>query len=103
MVLFNLKAISLAGNVFHLQLIFNFSLYQCLTLDVIGRCAFGLQTNAQTDKDDEFLNNIRVLFDGLSKTFIQPLVSKYHLLQRIQTWYKYLKTKLIAQFPVYSK
>ncbi|KAL4239783.1 Cytochrome P450 3A4 [Mactra antiquata] len=51
-----------------------YDLYQCLTLDVIGRCAFGLQTNAQTDKDDEFLHNIRVLFDGLSKTFIQPLV-----------------------------
>lgn len=52
------------------------SLYQRLTLDVIGRCAFGLQTNAQTDEEDDFLKNIRFLFDGLSKTFIQPLVSE---------------------------
>ncbi|XP_060565718.1 cytochrome P450 3A24-like [Ruditapes philippinarum] len=51
-----------------------YSLFQSLTLDVIGRCAFGLQTNAQTDEDDDFLKNIRFLFDGLSKTCIQPLV-----------------------------
>jgi len=60
-----------------IQIHCTFSLYQRLTLDVIGRCAFGLQTNAQTDTDDDFLKNIRFLFDGLSKTFIQPLVSKY--------------------------
>ncbi|WAQ96340.1 CP3A4-like protein, partial [Mya arenaria] len=51
-----------------------YNLYQRLTLDVIGRCAFGLQTNVQTDENDDFLLNIRVLFDGLSKTIIQPLV-----------------------------
>lgn len=51
-----------------------YNLYQCLTLDVIGRCAFGLQTNSQTDSNDPFLMNIRILFDGLSKTLIQPLV-----------------------------
>ncbi|KAH3861757.1 cytochrome P450 3A24-like [Dreissena polymorpha] len=51
-----------------------YSLYQRLTLDVIGQCAFGLQTNVQTDENDDFLNNIRVLFDGLSKTILQPLV-----------------------------
>lgn len=51
-----------------------YSMYQSFTLDVIGRCAFGLQTNAQTHDDDDFLKNIRYLFDGLSKTYIQPLV-----------------------------
>lgn len=51
-----------------------YSMYQSLTLDVIGRCAFGLQTNAQTDKDDPFLKNIRILFNGLATTVIQPLV-----------------------------
>ncbi|KAK3607440.1 hypothetical protein CHS0354_035139 [Potamilus streckersoni] len=50
------------------------SIYQGLTLDVIGRCAFGLQTNAQTDPKDEFLTNIRFLFSGLSKTCILYLV-----------------------------
>ncbi|KAL3877748.1 hypothetical protein ACJMK2_035410 [Sinanodonta woodiana] len=51
-----------------------YSFYQSLTLDVIGRCAFGLQTNAQTDPKDEFLTNIRFLFSGLSKTCILYLV-----------------------------
>ena len=55
-------------------------MYQSLTLDVIGRCAFGLQTNAQTDKDDPFLKNIRILFNGLATTVIQPLVSKYQVI-----------------------
>ncbi|CAG2253000.1 Cytochrome P450 3A19,Thromboxane-A synthase,Putative cytochrome P450 CYP13A5,Putative cytochrome P450 CYP13A7,Putative cytochrome P450 CYP13A4,Cytochrome P450 72A225 [Mytilus edulis] len=52
-----------------------YDLFQCLTLDVIGRCAFGLQTNAQIDSNDPFLINIRTLFSYISKTFILPLVS----------------------------
>ncbi|XP_067672070.1 cytochrome P450 3A11-like [Haliotis asinina] len=51
-----------------------YSTFQCLTLDVIGRCAFGLRTDAQTDPNDPFLNNIRTLFNTLSKTLILPLV-----------------------------
>ncbi|XP_071130896.1 cytochrome P450 3A24-like [Mytilus edulis] len=51
-----------------------YDLFQCLTLDVIGRCAFGLQTNAQIDSNDPFLINIRTLFSYISKTFILPLV-----------------------------
>lgn len=55
-----------------------YSTFQCLTLDVIGRCAFGLRTDAQTDPNDPFLNNIRTLFNTLSKTLILPLVSEYN-------------------------
>ncbi len=51
--------------------------YQRLTLDVIGRCGFGLRTDAQTDPEDPFLVNIRTLFNTLSKTILLPLVSKY--------------------------
>lgn len=57
--------------------IFVCSLFQCLTLDVIGRCAFGLRTNAQADDKDPFLINVRSLFSRLSKTMILPAVSKY--------------------------
>lgn len=53
-----------------------YSVFQCLTLDVIGRCAFGLQTRAQTDRDDEFLTHIRSLFNIMSTTCILPLVSE---------------------------
>ena len=53
-----------------------YGVFQCLTLDIIGRCAFGLQTRAQTDQDDEFLTNIRSLFNIMSTTCILPLVSK---------------------------
>jgi cytochrome P450 len=51
--------------------------FQCLTLDVIGRCAFGLQTNAQTDPNDPFLANIRFLFNGMATSIILPLCSKH--------------------------
>lgn len=57
--------------------IFGCSLFQCLTLDVIGRCAFGLRTNAQADDKDPFLINVRSLFSRLSKTMILPAVSEY--------------------------
>nr|KAG5704131.1 hypothetical protein BaRGS_009661 [Batillaria attramentaria] len=51
-----------------------YSAFQGLTLDVIGRCAFGLQTEAQTDEKDEFLTSIRSLFQTMSTTIILPLV-----------------------------
>ncbi|XP_041364331.1 cytochrome P450 3A24-like [Gigantopelta aegis] len=51
-----------------------YSTFQGLTLDVIGRCAFGLHTEAQTDPNDPFLNNIRKLFNNMATTFILPLV-----------------------------
>ncbi|XP_050390242.2 cytochrome P450 3A24 [Patella vulgata] len=51
-----------------------YSMFQCLTLDVIGRCAFGLRTDAQTDANDPFLTQIRTLFDGMTKSIILPLV-----------------------------
>ncbi|ESO83981.1 hypothetical protein LOTGIDRAFT_108496, partial [Lottia gigantea] len=51
-----------------------YSMFQCLTVDVIGRCAFGLQTDAQKDSTDPFLTQIRTLFNGLTKSIILPLV-----------------------------
>lgn len=54
-----------------------YSAFQSLSLDVIGRCAFGLQTRAQTDPHDEFLITIKSLFDLMSTTIILPLVSEY--------------------------
>ncbi|XP_061191534.1 cytochrome P450 3A4-like [Saccostrea echinata] len=58
-----------------------YDLYQCLTLDVIGRCAFGLRTNAQVDEEDPFLTNVRSLFNRLSKTMILPAVMLIPFLQ----------------------
>ena len=51
------------------------SVLQSMTLDVIGRCAFGLQTHAQVDKEDMFLVKIRNLFKAMTKTKIEPLLS----------------------------
>ncbi|XP_059178255.1 cytochrome P450 3A6-like [Physella acuta] len=51
-----------------------YSVFQSLTLDVIGRCAFGLQTKAQVDDNDLFLVKIRKLFHTMSTTLIEPLV-----------------------------
>ncbi|KAH9513039.1 hypothetical protein Btru_035682 [Bulinus truncatus] len=51
-----------------------YSVFQSLTLDVIGRCAFGLKTNAQVDEKDMFLQKIRSLFKTMSTTFIEPIV-----------------------------
>lgn len=53
-----------------------FSLFQRLTLDIIGRCALGLQTNAQTDVNDPFLTNIRTLFRTINNKVILSVVSK---------------------------
>nr|XP_022318271.1 cytochrome P450 3A9-like isoform X2 [Crassostrea virginica] len=58
-----------------------YDLFQCLTLDVIGRCAFGLRTNAQADDQDPFLTNVRSLFSRLSKTLILPAVMLLPFLQ----------------------
>ncbi|KAL5018223.1 hypothetical protein ScPMuIL_003945 [Solemya velum] len=58
-----------------------YSKFQSLTLDVIGRCAFGLQTNAQTDPNDPFMTNIGILFNTLSKTIILPLCMLFPFLQ----------------------
>ncbi|KAK3760694.1 hypothetical protein RRG08_010667 [Elysia crispata] len=51
-----------------------YSVLQSMTLDVIGRCAFGLQTHAQVDKEDMFLVKIRNLFKAMTKTKIEPLL-----------------------------
>ncbi|RUS73984.1 hypothetical protein EGW08_018252, partial [Elysia chlorotica] len=50
------------------------SVLQSMTLDVIGRCAFGLQTHAQVDKEDVFLVKIRNLFKAMTKTKIEPFL-----------------------------
>ncbi|XP_033752365.1 cytochrome P450 3A11-like [Pecten maximus] len=55
--------------------------FQSLTLDVIGRCAFGLHTNAQMDVSDEFLNNIQSLFRNMSTTLILPIVMLFPFVQ----------------------
>ncbi|CAG5132500.1 unnamed protein product [Candidula unifasciata] len=51
-----------------------YSVFQSLTLDVIGRCAFGLTTKAQVDETDMFLVKIRCLFHTMSTTIIEPIV-----------------------------
>ncbi|GFO10394.1 cytochrome p450 3a9 [Plakobranchus ocellatus] len=51
-----------------------YSMLQPMTLDVIGRCAFGLQTHAQVDTADMFLVKIRGLFKTVTKTKIEPLL-----------------------------
>ncbi|CAL1528688.1 unnamed protein product [Lymnaea stagnalis] len=51
-----------------------YSVFQSLTLDVIGRCAFGLKTKAQVDEKDVFLVKIRSLFHTMSTTVIEPIV-----------------------------
>ena len=53
-----------------------FSLFQRLTLDIIGSCALGLQTNAQTDINDPFITNIRTLFRTINNKVILSVVSK---------------------------
>ncbi|XP_021373364.1 cytochrome P450 3A11-like [Mizuhopecten yessoensis] len=55
--------------------------FQSLTLDVIGRCAFGLHTNAQLDLSDAFLNNIQSLFRNMSTTVILPIVMLFPFVQ----------------------
>ncbi|XP_060071556.1 cytochrome P450 3A8-like [Ylistrum balloti] len=58
-----------------------YSQFQSLTLDVIGRCAFGLHTNAQLDVTDAFLNNIQTLFRNMTTTFILPVVMLFPFVQ----------------------
>uniref|UniRef100_A0A2C9JFY0 Cytochrome P450 n=1 Tax=Biomphalaria glabrata TaxID=6526 RepID=A0A2C9JFY0_BIOGL len=56
------------------QILDIYSSFQSLTLDVIGRCAFGLKTKAQVDENDVFLLKIRNLFKTMSTTIIEPIV-----------------------------
>ncbi|BFZ02722.1 hypothetical protein BsWGS_05762 [Bradybaena similaris] len=51
-----------------------YSVFQSLTLDIIGRCAFGMTTKAQVDETDMFLVKIRCLFHTMSTTIIEPIV-----------------------------
>ncbi|XP_054709648.1 cytochrome P450 3A24-like [Uloborus diversus] len=41
-----------------------YPMYQGLTMDVIGRTAFGIQTDVQNDPNDPFLRSARILFSG---------------------------------------
>ncbi|PVD38785.1 hypothetical protein C0Q70_01408 [Pomacea canaliculata] len=55
-----------------------YSAFQSLSLDVIGRCAFGLQTRAQTDPNDEFLitiNSCQKVLDNTGMSIHEGSVS----------------------------
>ncbi|KAG8188120.1 hypothetical protein JTE90_029048 [Oedothorax gibbosus] len=74
-----------------------YSMFQGLTMDVIGRTAFGIHADAQNDPEDPFLKFTRMLFSGISIrnpiSFLAICFRSFHLfwsyLGRLIVKYKY--------------
>ncbi|GFR09424.1 thromboxane-A synthase [Trichonephila clavata] len=53
-------------------------MYQGLTMDVIGRTAFGIQTDAQNNPNDPLLRSSKILLSGdLRRNYLFVLASTY--------------------------
>ncbi|RWS01371.1 Cytochrome P450 3A8-like protein, partial [Dinothrombium tinctorium] len=50
-----------------------YPLFQALTMEAIGRGAFGATSNPQTNPRDEFLNAAKAVFEASSKNFLHGL------------------------------
>lgn len=51
-------------------------MFQRLTVDVIARCAFGLETDCQNNPEDPFMVNVQALFRGQGSAAFR-FMSKY--------------------------
>ena len=59
--------------------------FGCLTMDVIAKCAFGTDINANEDKDNPFVVQAKRIFDvNIFSIFLVNLIPKF-ILQNLQT------------------
>ncbi|XP_055925093.1 cytochrome P450 3A24-like [Argiope bruennichi] len=63
-----------------------YPMYQGLTMDVIGRTAFGIQTDSQNNPDDPLLRSSKILFSGDIRNPIAVLALSFRSLNWFWTW-----------------
>ncbi|XP_035221635.1 cytochrome P450 3A24-like isoform X2 [Stegodyphus dumicola] len=73
----NVEKKSKAGESFDI-----YPMYQGLTMDVIGRSAFGIQTDVQNDPNDPFLRSARVIFSGDIRSALFIIAVSFRRLER---------------------
>lgn len=70
--LHNIESKSAKGESFDI-----YPMYQGLTMDVIGRTAFGIQTDVQSNPNDPLLRSARVLISGGNPSMLSMIAGKY--------------------------
>ncbi|XP_035214390.1 cytochrome P450 3A19-like [Stegodyphus dumicola] len=60
-----------------------YSMYQGLTMDVIGRTAFGIQTDVQNDPNDPFIRSARVLLSDDIRNVLAIIAASFRELDRL--------------------
>ncbi|XP_054709649.1 cytochrome P450 3A24-like [Uloborus diversus] len=74
----NVEKKSKAGESFDI-----YPMYQGLTMDVIGRTAFGIQTDVQNNPNDPFLRSVRVLLSGDSSSILSIISVSFRGLEKL--------------------
>ncbi|GFS74159.1 cytochrome P450 3A1 [Nephila pilipes] len=77
----NVEKKSAVGEEFDIYL-----MYQGLTMDVIGRTAFGIQTDAQNNPNDPLLRSSKLLFSGDIRNFLFILAISFRSLNKMWSW-----------------
>lgn len=86
----NVEKKSMVGDSFDV-----YPMYQGLTMDVIGRTAFGIQTDVQNDPNDSFLRCARVLFSGDVRNPLVILTSSFRSWYQFWSWVARLRLALM--------
>ncbi|CAL1299476.1 unnamed protein product [Larinioides sclopetarius] len=63
-----------------------YPMFQGLTMDVIGRTAFGIQTDAQNNPNDPLLRSSKILFSGDITSPVVVLATSFRSLNALWNW-----------------
>lgn len=81
-----------------------YKLYKCLTMDLIWRCCFGIQTDMQEDPNDPFLLRSQQVFAKENSTYITTLLSIFipelqEMWIAVHCWLNNIKARLRHLLP----
>ena len=81
-----------------------YKLYKCLTMDLIWRCCFGIQTDMQQDPNDPFLLRSQQVFAKENNTYLATLLSIFipelqQMWIAVHCWLNALKAQLRRFLP----
>ena len=82
--------------------------YKCLTMDLIWRCCFGLQTDMQKDPNDPFLRRSQQVFARENNTYLGTLLSIFipelqPIWVALHCWMNNVKAQIRRSFPMGEK
>ena len=82
--------------------------YKCLTMDLIWRCCFGLQTDMQNDPNDPFLRRSQQVFARENNTYLGTILSIFipelqPIWVALHCWTNSIKAQIRRSFPMGEK